>query len=135
MSQKMLFENRLHALRANVTMRLGINVIGQAKSSQVSYSELARQARRYWAAVVVTIATPRAEVAVARGLSWRHEGGSSLVGLQWRALSLRSTRSTTRHRYGPGRCRRVVSVSLAAVVCPLTAYTSARISRSHEPLP
>ena len=47
MSEKMLFENRLHSLRANVTMRLGCNVIGQAKSSQVPYSQVQAQARRY----------------------------------------------------------------------------------------
>jgi len=47
MSEKMLFENRLHSLRANLTMRCGLNVIGQAKSSQVSYSQVQTQAKRY----------------------------------------------------------------------------------------
>src|SRR4051794_35719345 len=47
MREKMLFENRLHTLRANLTMRCGLNVIGQAKSSQVSYSRVQAQAKRY----------------------------------------------------------------------------------------
>jgi 2-polyprenyl-6-methoxyphenol hydroxylase-like FAD-dependent oxidoreductase len=46
-SEKMLFENRLHTLRANLTMRFGLNVIGQAKSSHVSYSQVRADARRF----------------------------------------------------------------------------------------
>jgi kynurenine 3-monooxygenase len=46
-SEKMLFENRLHTARANVTMRWGRNVIGQAKSSHVPYSRVAADARRF----------------------------------------------------------------------------------------
>ena len=46
-SEKMLFENRLHTLRANLTMRAGINVIGQAKSSQKSYAQVRADAQRY----------------------------------------------------------------------------------------
>jgi kynurenine 3-monooxygenase len=46
-SEKMLFENRLHTLRANLTMKAGINVIGQAKSSQKSYAQVRADARRY----------------------------------------------------------------------------------------
>jgi hypothetical protein len=42
----MLFENRLHTLRANLTMRAGMNVIGQAKSSQKSYARVYADARR-----------------------------------------------------------------------------------------
>ena len=42
----MLFENRLHTLRANVTMRLGRNVIGQAKSSTVAWSKVRADAQR-----------------------------------------------------------------------------------------
>ena len=45
-SEKMLFENRLHTLRANVTMRLGRNVIGQAKSSTVAWSKVRADAQR-----------------------------------------------------------------------------------------
>ena len=45
-SEKMLFENRLHTLRANLTMRLGRNVIGQAKSSTVSWSQVRTDAQR-----------------------------------------------------------------------------------------
>jgi len=45
-SEKMLFENRLHTLRANLTMRFGINVIGQAKSSKKSYAQVYAEARR-----------------------------------------------------------------------------------------
>jgi kynurenine 3-monooxygenase len=43
----MLFENRLHTLRANLTMKAGINVIGQAKSSQKSYAQVRAEAQRY----------------------------------------------------------------------------------------
>ena len=46
-SERMLFENRLHTLRANLTMKLGLNVIGQAKSSQTSYSQVRANARRF----------------------------------------------------------------------------------------
>jgi 2-polyprenyl-6-methoxyphenol hydroxylase-like FAD-dependent oxidoreductase len=46
-SEKMLFENRLHTLRANLTMRRGLNVIGQAKSSDKSYSQVRADARRF----------------------------------------------------------------------------------------
>ena len=45
-SEKMLFENRLHTLRANLTMRAGINVIGQAKSSHKSYAQVRADAQR-----------------------------------------------------------------------------------------
>ena len=47
MSEKMLFENRLHTLRANLTMKAGINVIGQAKSSQKSYAQVYADAQRF----------------------------------------------------------------------------------------
>jgi kynurenine 3-monooxygenase len=46
-SEKMLFENRLHTLRADLTMRLGRNVIGQAKSSSVPWSQVRAEARRW----------------------------------------------------------------------------------------
>lgn len=46
-SEKMLFENRLHTLRANLTMKAGINVIGQAKSSQKSYAQVYADAQRF----------------------------------------------------------------------------------------
>jgi kynurenine 3-monooxygenase len=45
-SEKMLFENRMHTVRANLTMRAGINVIGQAKSSQKSYAQVRADAQR-----------------------------------------------------------------------------------------
>jgi 2-polyprenyl-6-methoxyphenol hydroxylase-like FAD-dependent oxidoreductase len=48
-SEKMLFENRMHTIRANLTMRAGINVIGQAKSSQKAYSQVRAEARRFGA--------------------------------------------------------------------------------------
>jgi kynurenine 3-monooxygenase len=44
--EKMLFENSLHTLRANITMRLGINVIGRAKSSTTSWSQVRADAKR-----------------------------------------------------------------------------------------
>ena len=46
-SEKMLFENRFHTVRANLTMRWGINVIGQAKSSVVPYSQVRADAQRF----------------------------------------------------------------------------------------
>ena len=46
-SEKMLFENRLHTLRANLTMRAGVNVVGRAKSSTVPYSQVRAEARRW----------------------------------------------------------------------------------------
>jgi kynurenine 3-monooxygenase len=46
-SEKMLFENRRHTVRANVTMRWGSNVIDRAKSSQVTYSRVRADARRW----------------------------------------------------------------------------------------
>jgi kynurenine 3-monooxygenase len=46
-SEKMLFENRLHTLRANLTMRMGINVIGRAKDPEVPWSQVRAQARRW----------------------------------------------------------------------------------------
>ncbi|MCV2488091.1 FAD-dependent monooxygenase [Geodermatophilus sp. YIM 151500] len=45
-STKMLFENRLHMLRADVTMRLGLNVVGQAKDGATPWSVVAGRARR-----------------------------------------------------------------------------------------
>jgi len=45
-SEKMLFENRLHTLRANLTMRLGCNVIGQAKRATVALSQVRTDAQR-----------------------------------------------------------------------------------------
>jgi kynurenine 3-monooxygenase len=45
-SEKMLFENPMHTVRANLTMRAGINVIGQAKSSQKSYAQVRADAQR-----------------------------------------------------------------------------------------
>ena len=45
-SEKMLFENRLQTLRANLTTRAGLNVIGRAKSSTTSWSRVRADARR-----------------------------------------------------------------------------------------
>ncbi|MGY1636909.1 FAD-dependent oxidoreductase [Geodermatophilus sp. SYSU D00742] len=46
-SEKMLFENRLHTVRANVTMRWGANVIGRAKIAEVPWSRVRAEARRW----------------------------------------------------------------------------------------
>jgi kynurenine 3-monooxygenase len=46
-SEKMLFENRLHTLRANLTMRWGINPIGRAKSEDIPWSRVQADARRW----------------------------------------------------------------------------------------
>jgi 2-polyprenyl-6-methoxyphenol hydroxylase-like FAD-dependent oxidoreductase len=48
MSVKSLFENRLHMLRANITMKLGLCIFSQAKSLDVPYSEVRRKAERLW---------------------------------------------------------------------------------------
>ena len=48
MSVKSLFENRLHMLRATITTKLGLSIFGQAKSADVSYSEVRRKAEALW---------------------------------------------------------------------------------------
>ena len=45
-SQQTLFENPLNTIRSLVTMALGQNVVGQAKSSDLSYSEIRERAKR-----------------------------------------------------------------------------------------
>jgi len=47
-SERHLFDNRLHGLRSRLTMALDINVVGHSQSSRVSYSEVQREAKRYW---------------------------------------------------------------------------------------
>jgi kynurenine 3-monooxygenase len=42
-----LFDNRLHTLRASLTMRLGLNVVGQAKSSTTSWSKVRADAKLF----------------------------------------------------------------------------------------
>jgi kynurenine 3-monooxygenase len=46
-SQQTLFENPLNTVRSLVTMALGHNVVGQAKSSELSYSEIRENAKRF----------------------------------------------------------------------------------------
>jgi kynurenine 3-monooxygenase len=46
-SEKMLFENRLHMLRANLTMKAGLNVIDQAKSSTSRWSQVRADAAKF----------------------------------------------------------------------------------------
>ena len=48
MAVRSLFENRAQMLRASITSRLGISVFDQAKSAEVSYSEVRRRAERLW---------------------------------------------------------------------------------------
>jgi 2-polyprenyl-6-methoxyphenol hydroxylase-like FAD-dependent oxidoreductase len=48
MSVRSLFENRLHMLRASITMKLGLSVFEQAKSAEIPYSVVRRKAERYW---------------------------------------------------------------------------------------
>ena len=51
-SERVLFDNPLNTLRSTVTMALGVNVVGQAKSATVPYSvarERARQLGPLWA--------------------------------------------------------------------------------------
>jgi kynurenine 3-monooxygenase len=45
-SQQTLFENPLNTIRSLVTMALGHNVVGQAKGSDLSYSEIREKAKR-----------------------------------------------------------------------------------------
>jgi kynurenine 3-monooxygenase len=45
-SQQTLFENRLNTLRSLATMAAGRNVVDQAKSSELSYSQVRKNARR-----------------------------------------------------------------------------------------
>jgi kynurenine 3-monooxygenase len=47
-SEKSLFENRFHMLRAQVTSMLGLSIFAQAKSADVPYSEVRRKAERLW---------------------------------------------------------------------------------------
>jgi kynurenine 3-monooxygenase len=47
-SEKSLFENRYHEIRTQITMRLGLHVVEQAKSADVPYSEVRRKAERLW---------------------------------------------------------------------------------------
>ena len=46
-TERMLSENRLHTFRANLTMRAGTNVLGQAKNSQKSYAQVRADAQRF----------------------------------------------------------------------------------------
>jgi hypothetical protein len=50
-SEKSLFENRYHTLRALTTMRLGLNIASQAKSAVVPYSGGEAQGRAAVAAL------------------------------------------------------------------------------------
>jgi 2-polyprenyl-6-methoxyphenol hydroxylase-like FAD-dependent oxidoreductase len=45
-SRQTLFENGLNTLRSVATMAIGKNVVDQAKSSEVSYSDVREKARR-----------------------------------------------------------------------------------------
>lgn len=45
-SQQTLFANPLNTIRSLVTMALGQNVVGQAKGSDLSYSEIREKAKR-----------------------------------------------------------------------------------------
>ena len=47
-SEKMMLGNPLHLLRGAVTTRLGLSVFGQAKRSDVPYSQVRRDAERRW---------------------------------------------------------------------------------------
>ena len=48
MSIRSLFENRLHMLRASMASKLGVSIFDQAKSAEVPYSAVRRQAERRW---------------------------------------------------------------------------------------
>lgn len=47
-SERSLFENRFHMLRATATMMLGLSIFEQSKSADIPYSEVRRKAGRLW---------------------------------------------------------------------------------------
>jgi kynurenine 3-monooxygenase len=47
-SERSLFENRFHTVRALATSMLGLSIFEQAKSAEVPYSEVRRKAERLW---------------------------------------------------------------------------------------
>ena len=47
-SEKSLFENRFHMLRSTLTMKLGLDIFGPAKRSDIPYSEVRRKGERFW---------------------------------------------------------------------------------------
>ena len=47
-SERSLFENRFHQLRALTTMKLGLCIFDQSKSADIGYSEVRRKAERLW---------------------------------------------------------------------------------------
>jgi 2-polyprenyl-6-methoxyphenol hydroxylase-like FAD-dependent oxidoreductase len=47
-SEKSLFENRFHMLRATVASKLGLSIFDEAKSADVPYSEVRRKAEHLW---------------------------------------------------------------------------------------
>lgn len=47
-SERSLFENRFHTIRALATSMLGLSIFAQAKSADVPYSEVRRKAERLW---------------------------------------------------------------------------------------
>lgn len=47
-SEKFLYENYFHLLRILITTKLGLCILNQAKSADISYSQLKRQADRLW---------------------------------------------------------------------------------------
>jgi kynurenine 3-monooxygenase len=47
-SERSLFENRFHTVRALATSMLGLSIFAQAKSVDISYSEVRRKAERLW---------------------------------------------------------------------------------------
>lgn len=46
-SERMVFQNLIHGLRAVVTALLGLSIFERAKSSSVPYSQVRRTARRW----------------------------------------------------------------------------------------
>ena len=47
-SERSLFENRFHTIRALATSMLGLSIFDQAKSADLPYSEVRRKAERLW---------------------------------------------------------------------------------------
>lgn len=47
-SERSLFENRFHTVRALTTSMVGLSIFAQAKSAEIPYSEVRRKAERLW---------------------------------------------------------------------------------------
>lgn len=108
-AQRVLFEEPVHMLRSVVTTLLGVNAVGHAKSSDLSYAEVMRRAERLgplWALpsgpVGIALSPPQDRVRVrpARASSLVHRcPGAPARGPRGAAVG------PAQHRPRPGRAR------------------------------